>query len=200
MNKIYLIRVSCSEDNNVTYKEALTKSRLKRIVGIVIVVIAFVSTVVSLLRMLYFGLDDGPNLGTVFARPFKNLVILVHKNTQFLDFFWSYSPTPSLANISDSENIKFGVVYLSCFFGAALYASGNKLAMRLRNIDERIENQFIEESISGQRVRTREEIRASAEIPNSSIFTQIHQLYFAPVVTTIIGGILLAILLKLMGL
>jgi YniB-like protein len=184
----------------VTYKEALAKSRLKRIVGIVIVVVAFISTVVSLLRMLYFRLDDGTNLGTVFSRPFKNLVVLAHKNTQFLDFFWSYSPTPSLVNISDPENIKFGVVYLSAFVGAALYASGNKLAMRLRKIDERIEDQLIEDSIRGERVRTREEIRASTEIPDSSIFTQIHQLYFAPVVTTIIGGILLAILLKLMGL
>jgi YniB-like protein len=174
MDKIYLIRVSCSEGNNVTYKDALAKSRIKMIVGVVITAIAFVSTVVSLLRMLYFRLDDGTNLGTVFSRPFKNLAIFVHEKTQFLDFFWFYSPTPSLVNISDPENIKFGVVYLSIFVGLALYASGDKLAVRLRKIDERIENQLLEDSISGERMRTIEEIRVSAEIPNSSIFTQIH--------------------------
>ncbi|WP_089724636.1 YniB family protein [Candidatus Thiosymbion oneisti] len=58
-----------------------------------------------------------------------------------------------------------------------------------------MEDQIIEESVKGQKARTREQIERETEIPSSSIFSQFHQLYLAPIVV----GIILALLLKLMG-
>ena len=66
-----------------------------------------------------------------------------------------------------------------------------KLSIRLRKINEKIENQVIEESIKGSVRRTREQIESETIIPANSIFTQIHQLYLAPVITAVVGAIVL---------
>lgn len=158
----------------MNYKEARRKSIYKRLVGVSIIAPAIISTAISFLKLLYFRLDDGTQLGNMIAQPFKQLISHTYQNTQFLNFFWENSPTPNHMNFSEIHNAYFLAIYLLIFVGLAFYASGTKIASRL--------------SI------TNEEIESATEIPSNSIFTQIHQLYLAPVITAIFGAILLKIL------
>lgn len=179
----------------MNFKEARRKSINKRLLGVAISAPAIVSTSISLLKMIYFRLDDGSQLGSVIARPFKAFVSWVYENTQFFDFFWEKSPTPDHLHPFQIENACFIFIYLMVFVGFAFFSSGAKLSRRLSEINEKIENQLIEESMKGEGARSRMEIEQSTVVPSSSIFSQFHQLYLAPVVT----GIVVAVLLELAG-
>jgi len=178
----------------VNFKEQRKKSIQRRLLGITIAAPAIISTVISLLRMLYFRLDNGTQIGGMIAEPFKKIVSAIHENTQFLSFFWENSPTPNHMNLPEVDNLYFLAIYLIIFIGFAFYTSGKKLAVRLSEINTKIENQLIEESIKGAAARSREEIELTTNIPSSSIFTQIHQLYLAPVITAIVAAALIALL------
>ncbi len=179
----------------MNFKGAKSKAFNKKFLGIAIAVPSIVSTIISSLNMIYVRLDDGSQLGRAIARPFKQLISLVYENTQFLNLFWSNSPIPNHMDLSEPDNVYFIIIYMLFFVGLAFYASGKKLSGRLAKINEKIENQLIEESIKGSAARSREEIEVATEIPSSSIFKQLHQLYVAPVITAVVG----ALLIKLLG-
>jgi hypothetical protein len=147
--------------------------------------------------MTYFRIDDGSQLGGIISRPLKAIFSWAYENTQqYIGWFWNHSPTPSLRNLTDPENGYFLGIYLLIFIGMAFWASGTKLAKRLRDINRKIEDQIIEESIKGERARTREQIEKETEIPTSSIFSQFHQLYLAPIIV----GLVIALIVKIIGL
>lgn len=179
---------------SVNFKDAKSKSVRKRLLGAAITIPAVVSTGVSFLKMIYFRLDDGSQLGSMIARPFKELTSWAYQHTPYLNFFWEHSPLPDHLNFSEVQNYYFLAIYLLIFIGAALYASGAKLSYRLAKISEKIEDQILEESIKGTAARSREEIERSTEIPSNSVFSQFHQLYLAPVVTALLGAALVKIL------
>jgi len=178
----------------VNFKDSKNKSIRKRVLGAAIIVPAITSSAVSFLKMVYFRLDDGTRLGSMIARPFKDLTSWIYQNTPYLNFFWENSPVPDHLNLANMQNFYFLAIYLLIFIGFAFYASGAKLSSRLATINEKIENQLIEESIKGAGARSREDIERSTEIPSNSIFSQIHQLYLAPVVTGIIGAVLIKVI------
>jgi len=178
----------------VNFKEAKSKAFNKKLLGAAIAVPSIISTAISFLKMVYFRLDHGSQLGGMIARPFKQLVSRVFENTQFLNIFWGNSPTPNHMDLPDPNNIYFIIIYIMVFVGFAFYASGKKLGARLAKINKKIENQVIEESIRGSAARTREDIERATEIPSSSIFKQLHQLYVAPVVTAVVGALLIKFL------
>lgn len=186
----------------MNFKEAQKKVVSKRVIGALIAVPAITSTAVSFLKMLYFRLDDGSQLGSAIARPFKQLVYLIYENTQFLGVFWKHSPTPDQINLSDSQNIYFLAIYILFFVGLAFIASGNKLSRRLYEINQKIEEQLIEESIKGSEGRSRMQIEDSTQAPTSTIFSQLHQLYIAPIVTAVVVAIIIEfgpIIIKVFG-
>ena len=178
----------------MNYQAARTRSNVKRAIGAVIAIPACVSTAISLLKMIYFRLDDGSQLGAALTRPFKQAVAWTYEKTQFLSFFWDHSPVPDQFNLSEIQNLYALIIYSGIFVGAAFYASGRKMAVRIAVIDEKIEDQLIEESLKGSSARSREEIEQSTSIPTNSVFAQAHQLYFAPLIVGIIVAAVVAIL------
>lgn len=181
----------------VNFKQAKQKIILKKVLALSIGIPAIISTVVSLLRMIYFKLNDGSQLGEAISRPLKLIVLWAYENTQqYIGWFWSHSPTPDIRNLTELENIYFLGIYLLIFVGMAFWASGAKLANRLRQISQKIEDQIIEESIKGEVARSRKQMEKETVIPENSIFSQIHQLYLAPIIV----GLIIALLVKLSGL
>ena len=178
----------------MNYQQALKKSRLKRIIGFVIFLIGIVSSIISILKMLYFNFDDGTVIGGALSKIFKNLISLIYENTQFLNIFWQNCPSPNLNQLNTQDNIYFLLLYGLIFIGLALYSSGKKLAIRLNDINIIIENQLIQESIRNGVVRTRQELENNTNINDSSVFSQVHQLYIAPLAITVLGGIILKLL------
>lgn len=177
----------------MNFKEAQKKVVAKRVIGAVVFVPAIISTVVSFLKMLYFRLDDGTQVGSAIARPFKQLVYGIYENTQFLGMFWQHSPIPNQMKFSDSQNLYFLGIYILVFVGLAFFSSGKKLSRRLYKINQKIEDQLIEESIKGSVGRSRSQIEESTQVPSSTIFSQLHQLYVAPVITAVVGAVIIKI-------
>ena len=99
-------------------------------------------------------------------------------------------------NLLDSQNLYFITIYVLLFIGLAFLSSGRRLSIQLANINKSIENQMIEESIRGNYARSREQIEQSTQIPSLNVFSQFHQYYLAPLITAVIG----AIIIKLIGL
>ncbi|MGO3740603.1 MAG: YniB family protein [Marinomonas foliarum] len=163
----------------MNYKDAKRKAISKKVIGLAIVVPTLISTVISLLRMLYFRIDDGTQMGSALAKPIKQLVSLVYENTHFLDLFWMYSPIPNQMNLKDTQNFYFITIYVLLFIGYASFGSGRKLSHRLRVINQKIEDQLIHESIKGIAGRSRVQIEESTIVTAPTIFSQIHQLYIA---------------------
>lgn len=176
----------------MNFKEAKRKVMLKRTVGLSIVVLTLISTVVSIFKVLYLRLDNGSDVGGVLSSPFKALAYLVYENTTpLLSKFWAYSPVPNLKDLSDVQNIYFFVVYLFFFVGVAFLVSGKELSIRLKLINQQIENKLISESRSGYSARARSEIENSEEISSPSIFDRFHKLYLAPVIVAVVGAVII---------
>lgn len=178
----------------MNYQQALKKSRLKRIFGFIIFLIGIVSSIISILKMLYFNSDDGTVIGGALSKIFKNLISLIYENTQFLNIFWQNCPSPNLNQLNTQDNIYFLLLYVLIFIGLALYSSGKKLAIRINDINIIIENQLIQESIRNGVVRTRQELENNTNINDSSAFSQVHQLYIAPLAIAVLSGIILKLL------
>lgn len=98
---------------------------------------------------------------------------------------------PDPQNPLSKEGLTFGLIYLGIFVGAALYGSGAELKARIRRIKREIEDQLIKESIAGTSKRSRTQIEDAIEIPSGSIWKQWHELYLAPIITAIVGALIL---------
>ncbi|MCL2524893.1 MAG: YniB family protein [Betaproteobacteria bacterium] len=180
----------------MTYDEARKKVFIKWLLGVPIVAAASLSSVVSVLKMFYFSLDSGDPLTNAIAKQIKQLVYFAYDHTRFLEFFWTYSPTPTPKDLLASSTITSFFIYLCIFVGLWLIESARKLSARLAEIDKEIENQLIKESIKGSAPRRRDEIQAQVSIPKSSRFSQFHALYLAPIIV----GLVVAVIVKISGL
>lgn len=179
----------------MNYKQAKSKSRVKKLVGVAVFLTATISTAISLLKLIYFRLDDGSELGGMLARPVQSIVYWIYENTQYFSFFWNNSPTPNPFDYTLIDNVYFLIIYILPFIGLALYSSGKKLTIRLKKINIKIENQLIEESLKGDSGRTRNELESAVSIPKQTIWSQFHTLYLAPILV----GLFIAIILKIIG-
>lgn len=180
----------------MNFTEAKKKVIIRKSLGIFIALMALISTAISLLKMVYFRLDNGTVLSHAIAHPFQQFVNEIYIHTLYLKWFWIKSPTPNQMNLLDSQNLYFITIYVLLFIGFAFLSSGRRLSIELANINKSIENQMIEESIRGNYARSREQVEQSTQIPSLSVFSQFHQYYLAPLITAVIG----AIIIKLIGL
>jgi hypothetical protein len=178
----------------MNYQEAKSKVRSYTIIGITIALPSTISTIISMLKMLFFRLDDGTTIGTIIAEPIKYLVLLINENTQALDFFWQQSPTPVLHTLINKQNLFFIAINILLFIGLAIFSAGRKLNRRLNKINQNIEEQLISESIKGCGGRNRRQLEEHIEISSSTIFPQFHQLYLAPVVVAVVSGVFLKLI------
>lgn len=176
-------------------KQAKQKVTRYRLIGGVCAILATISTVVSLSKMIYFRMSDGSKFGETLIQPFRNLVSLFYEHTQpYIGWFWEYSPTPDFRHWNTGDNITFILIYLIIFIGATFVSSGDDLAKRIKKILKEIEDQEIKDSITGRKQRSLEEIEDTINIEHKSIFKQVHSLYIAPIVV----GLILVIVGKLL--
>jgi len=153
----------------MNYNDAVLKSRYRTIAGVVVSAAASLSTTISVLRLIYFGIDDRTRIASVSY--FKQSVYDIYNHTRFLDWFWKNCPRPNLNRYSDLDNVYFLLIYYAVFVGLALYSSGNEIDKELSKINHLKQ--------------------ASIDLADGRIITQIHQLFFAPIIVTFIGTVLL---------
>ena len=180
----------------MTYQEAKNRVAIKWLVGTIILIPSAISTIISILKMFYFGFDKGDVLTHALAQPIKKLVSLAYHQTTFLEFFWLHSPIPVLPEVFTYQNTKFFIVYALTFIGLIFIGSGRALSQRITKIDKQIEDEMIKASIQGGKIRNKIEIQNSIPIQKPSLFSQLHAMYLAPLII----GLIIAIITKLTGL
>lgn len=176
----------------MTYNDAKRKVIIRLMCGLLISLPSILSTIISVLKMFYYKLDDGTNFGHAISAPFKALTIFAYENTSLLRIFWEYSPVVNPFNFLEKQSIYFFIIYILFFIGWIFIKFAFRLKSRLNAIDQQIEDQLIKESIQGSQ-RTRSQIENSVTVGSSSKF---HDLYIAPLIVAIIG----AVIIKLLGL
>ncbi|PID39874.1 MAG: hypothetical protein CR984_05955 [Proteobacteria bacterium] len=171
-------------------KQALFRSKVKRTIGLVVGIPAALSLAVSLLKFLYFRIDNDSQIGSMLATPAKWFVHWIYSHTPFLSFLWEHAPIPNHIRIDTEENLYFVLIYAAFFIALAFKAAGNKLAERYEKMRELVDQEMITAS-HAKMARSIQELENTVEIPDASIFSQKGPLYIAPLVVAVAGvGIL----------
>lgn len=180
----------------MTYSEAKKRIIVKWLLGVPIVAASSLSTIISSLKMFYFGLDSGDSLENAITGPIRKLVYVVYDHTGFLKFFWAHSPVPNLDDFLASSTIVSLAIYLCIFVGLGLTGSARSFSARIAEIDKEVENELMRQSIRGGYVHKRDHIQARVSVTQTGWLYQLHTLYLAPILV----GLVVAIIAKLSGL
>lgn len=186
------------KDFQMNYQSAKKIFKFRLVLGVFILILSFVSTVISVFKMIYFRLDDGSNIGHAISLLFKNIVYAIYEKTEFLNFFWEHSPVPNQIDIMDKQNLFFLSIYIIFFIGWIVIKSALELRGRIKMIDREIEEDLLRGSARGSVNETRKQIKHNTELPQSS--NKFHELYLAPLIVGLILAVVGAALVKAFGL
>lgn len=178
----------------MNYQTAKREVFIKRVAGGTIVVISLVFVFIGLLLFIYEGLSVGSQAQVSLSIAVKSLIYSIFEHTKFLSLIWGNAPAPDFNDIFSKNTLGFLGWYMGVFIGFSLMASANRLARRLRIIDEQIENETIRNSLRGAG-RSRAEIERQVTVSKQSVWQQFHTLYIAPLLV----GIILWIIAKVIG-
>jgi hypothetical protein len=176
----------------MNYKEAVTQSRVRKIIGATLSSVALLSTAISILRLLYFGIDERTRIAN--ASFFKHHVYLIYKNTRFLDWLWDNCPTPNLVDLKVIENVYFLLIYYAVFIGLAIYTSGREIRSDLDEVETFNGNHHFSNSNPAETEIDHQVADKPVHIPEVSVMSQFIPLYIFPGIVTLIGGVLFKML------
>ncbi|HIF9405249.1 yfeABCD locus regulator [Photobacterium damselae subsp. damselae] len=128
------------------YKETKKKSYLYRLLGFLLGTISLISITISALKFMYSVYDTNTQFGAALTAKIQPIIYSIYENTQFLSFFWNYSPVPNHLHILTDNNFYFLLTIITFFISIYLKSKGKELAIRLKKIDIEIENEAIKNS------------------------------------------------------
>ncbi|REF27925.1 YniB-like protein [Xenorhabdus cabanillasii] len=178
----------------MTYHQARYVAIAKRLLGWIIFVPAFLSTLVSVANLIWQHEVKGEGINAVLNDFLRMMAEMIKFNTPFLDFFWKHSPTPDYVAMITGANVSFLVIYFLMFVGLAMSASGLRIYRQFKFIKEQIEDHMVLEKAKESGV-TKEQLEAKIEFPRHSLFSQIFILYISPIII----GAIAYFLSKLLG-
>ena len=175
----------------MTYQQAGRVAIIKRMVGWIIFIPAFISTLVSLLNFMFRHSEKRPGIDAVLMDFIHVMIDMIRFNTPFLGFFWRNSPVP---DFNAGSNIAFWLIYILIFVGLALQASGARMWRQSRHLKEGVEDMLILEQARGSEGRTRQQLEEKIVVPRHTIFLQIFPLYILPAIIAVAGYFVLSLL------
>jgi len=179
------------QGETMTYQQAGRVAIIKRMVGWIIFIPAFISTLVSLLNFMFRHSEKRPGIDAVLMDFIHVMIDMIRFNTPFLGFFWRNSPVP---DFNAGSNIAFWLIYILIFVGLALQASGARMWRQSRHLKEGVEDMLILEQARGSEGRTRQQLEEKIVVPRHTIFLQIFPLYILPVIIAVAGYFVLSLL------
>ncbi|PIJ51855.1 hypothetical protein BL250_06165 [Erwinia sp. OLTSP20] len=172
----------------MTYQQAGRVAIAKRILGWVIFIPAFLSTLISLLKFLDLSHDKREGINAVMQDFMHVMIDMARFNTTFLNGLWNGSPTP---DFNGGSNVVFWIIYILIFVGLALQASGARMWRQYRHIREGIEDRLILEKARGEEGQSRQALESKIVMPHHTFFLQIFPLYILPVIIVVAGYFIL---------
>lgn len=177
----------------MNYQNAGIYAIAKRILGWLIFIPAFISTIISLIKLAAVQRPNGDGVNAVINDFFRVLAEMVQFNTSLLDFFWRNSPMPNTQTGFSQENILFFVIFFLMFIGLAFSASGLRMYRQVKYLKENIQDQLVIERAMKSGI-TEDELKQNIQLPKHTIFTQVMVLYLSPLIVIAIGYFLMKFL------
>jgi len=174
----------------MVYKQARNRGITKIIIGILILLISFISFTITMLKVLYLNAQNDQVILQGLNRLIQNFIHEIYLHTQFLKIFWENSPSISEPFISIDNLIIILVYYIFIGLGIYLFNSGKSILYRLNKIRQSIEDSKIYNSI--QNVSHEEvEIEYRKVIQDEGFLNKLHTLYLAPIIVAIVSTMIL---------
>lgn len=182
----------------MNYQQAVKKITQRRIVGFVVTMAGVVLFLATLLKFLALQ----SMIMTQYQATYRvgNAILGMLKDLDSLSFspflLWDYVPEVEPENLLSLNGAWFLCIYLAMFIGVSFWSSARKLSLRVKSIEQKIEDENIARSLRGEKPIVPGKNGGDVPVTPVSIFSQIHQLYIAPV----IAGLLLAIVVYVLKL
>jgi hypothetical protein len=176
----------------MTRKEAVQRIWTYRILGFLLFVVIVTLLFISILKASYYA--DSVILKPVVENIVSTLYYELPVVSPIISTLWAYVPTPRLAPLLSVENVPLLILYVMLIPVTYLWSAAQNLAEIVKAVD----NQLAMESMHGS-VRNRPTPRMQENeefyVPSKATFWgQVHNNYLAPIVVTVIGGIILFVL------
>lgn len=167
----------------MTFREAAKIGVVKQMLGWILVILASISTFISILKFLASHAErKGPAAVVTDFTDF--LINILRHNTQFLQLFWHYSPTPVLAGL---YNLGFWLIYVLIFIGLAVQGAGARMWRQSRFIKEKIEDLLILEAIKPCERLNKKQLMQQLVLVNHPFYRQYFRLLLLPILVAVIG-------------
>lgn len=170
--------------------------------GLAVLAVTTPILLTSLLKLAYQVLQESPiTLG--LARLLAGLINTVYGVTWPLTWLWRNAPVPDISNYWTPSNFKLLAVYVVCLLGSIPFNYANQLARRIKAAKNAVDNRRLEDSLTnGKKQRPEDRAPEPDVVPPTTSFWKnpFHLVYLAPLIVTIVGTIVAAVLTKLFGL
>lgn len=168
----------------MTLVQARNYAVIKKAVGWIIFLLAFISTTVSLLGFFREYTSTIASVNPVLADIIRVIVDMLKFNTPFLQPFWQASPLPTFPNWG---GLGFWLIYIVVFFGLALNAAGSRQWRQYINVREQLEDKKIIAQAQSVPHAAESEAASRVNLPNHSPFRQYYLLYVLPIICVAVG-------------
>lgn len=160
----------------------------KILLGLIIAALAMISTLISLLKGIYFSMQNSL-LSPVLNTPIEYVYA---KTKSFMSLFWLYSPIIDILNQFNKNMIIFILVYLLFIVGMMFFSSGKEyLSLVARVNKEMYEKGLINEIIGVDNKQEIQEKLFTLMEKKASILSSIHTVYLAPIIVGVISALVI---------
>lgn len=160
----------------------------KILLGLIIAALAMISTLISLLKGIYFSMQNSL-LSPVLNTPIEYVYA---KTKSFMSLFWLYSPIIDILNPFNKNMIIFILVYLLSIVGIMFFSSGKEyLSLVARVNKEMYEKGLINEIIGVDNKQEIQEKLFTLMEKKASILSSIHTVYLAPIIVGVISALVI---------
>lgn len=184
----------------MTIFEAMRVVRRRKAISICVICIAFLFLMFGALKSFAWAASTDLSMLAPMTRAGHELVIMFYQRTQFLSWFWEFSPILSLTDLNSAGNYGFLFLLVCMFLMRMIWDSAIHLEHRIKSTLRQAEEQSWERQLSHSGVTTQ---KNSTVLELRIQLSQKDQWYKRPlgiVLLTVAGGVVLQWLSLRLGL
>lgn len=177
----------------MTYQSAKHRVTLKRVMGLVVLIVYGTVFLVSLIKLWALGVANGNAIPESSSSLLGQVFEYMRTATKPLSSVWIYAPVPTEKYPLAMANFLFVMFYCGVFVGIGIIQSADYNA---RRIDKQVEDEFISASIRGSGRKTREQTQRSIDIETGHAIKAKPSIFLAPAAAMGLVGICIITMLQ----
>ncbi|MFZ3117560.1 MAG: YniB family protein [Variovorax sp.] len=131
--------------------EAKSRITRHRIFAAVIMITATLLLACAALKSIYFSVEGDRTALASLSQTLQRIVYFVYKRTQFVSWFWEWSPVIKSNELNTTGNWGFLFVVVCGAIGRTMWDSASNLSLRIKRTIHRVEELGWEQELMGHR-------------------------------------------------